>query len=86
MTVLGFHCCGGSSLVATSEGCSVVVVCGLLVEDLLLLQSMGFRCVGSVGAAPGFWNTGSVVVAHGLSCFSACGIFPDQGLTLCLLH
>ena len=39
--------------------------------------------MGSVVAAPGLWST---VTAHGLSCFSACGIFPDQGLNLCLLH
>ena len=29
---------------------------------------------------------GSVVVAHGLSCSAACGIFPDQGSNPCLLH
>ena len=28
----------------------------------------------------------SVVVAHGLSCSVACGIFLDQGSNLCLLH
>ena len=28
----------------------------------------------------------SVVVVHGLSCHEACGIFPDQGQKLCLLH
>ena len=27
-----------------------------------------------------------VVVAHGLSCAAACGIFPDQGLNPCPLH
>ena len=41
---------------------------------------------GSVFVAPGLWSTGSVVVAHGLSCPSACGIFLDQGLNPCLLH
>ena len=30
--------------------------------------------------------TASVVVAHGLSCSTACGIFPDQGSNLCPLH
>ena len=25
-------------------------------------------------------------MAHGLSCSTACGIFLDQGLNLCLLH
>ena len=28
----------------------------------------------------------SVVVAHGLSCSTACGIVPDQGLNPCPLH
>ena len=28
----------------------------------------------------------SIVVAHGLSCSDACGIFPDQGFNPCLLH
>ena len=37
-------------------------------------------------AAPGCWNTGSIVVAHGLGCAKACGIFLDQGSNLCLLH
>ena len=27
-----------------------------------------------------------MVVVHGLSCSTACGIFPNQGLNLCLLH
>ena len=27
-----------------------------------------------------------VVVAHGISCPEACGIFQDQGLNLCPLH
>ena len=54
----------------------------------------GFSCcgaqalgqVGSVLAAPRLQSTGSVVVAHGLHCFVACWIFPDQGLNPCLLH
>ena len=32
------------------------------------------------------WSMGSVVVAYGLSCSTACGIFLDQGLNSCLLH
>ena len=31
-------------------------------------------------------HAGSVAVVHGLSCSAACGIFPDQGSNLCLLH
>ena len=41
---------------------------------LLFWQSTGSR------------RTGSVVVAHGLGCSTACGIFPDQGSNLCPLH
>ena len=47
------------------------------------LQQLGH--LGSVVVAPGL-STGSVIVAHKLSCFMAHGIFPDQGLNLCLLH
>ena len=40
----------------------------------------------SVVAAPGLQSTGSIVVAHGLCCSMACGIFQDQGLNPCVLH
>ena len=56
----------------------------------------GAQALGAwaTGVAPhglsrcGSWilDTGSVVVARGLSCSAACGIFPDQGLNPCLLH
>ena len=52
------------------------------------LQSMGSYRVGhdwsDLTVAAAAWA--SVVVAHGLSCSAACGIFPDQGSNLCLLH
>ena len=47
---------------------------GLSLSRLLLLRSTGSR------------RTGSVIVAHGPSCSTACGIFPDQGSNLCPLH
>ena len=37
-------------------------------------------------SAHGLQSTGSVVVAHGLSCSTACGIFLDQGFNPCPLH
>ena len=40
----------------------------------------------SVVAVCGLQSTGSVVVAHELSCSMACGIFLYQGLNLFLLH
>ena len=42
--------------------------------------------MGTVVAILRLLSTSSVVVAHGLSCSMACGIFPDQGLNPCLLH
>ena len=40
----------------------------------------------SAVAAPGLVSTGSVLVAQGLSCSEACGIFLDQGSNPCPLH
>ena len=64
----------GLSLVAASRGQSSSRCAGLSLSRPLLLQSTGSRC------------TGSVVVAHGLSCSAACGIFPNQGSNPCPLH
>ena len=56
-------------------------------------QALGHA--GFSSAAPGLSSCGSwalehrlnrTVVAHGLSCSEACGIFPDQGLNPCFLH
>ena len=49
------------------------------------------RCAGLSLSWPLLWSTGSrragsVVVAHGLRCSAACGIFPDQGSNQCPLH
>ena len=64
----------GLSLVAASRGHSSSRCAGLSLSRPLLLWSTGSRRVGSV------------VVAHGLSCSAACGIFPDQGPNPCSLH
>ena len=40
--------------------------------------------MGSGVATPRLWSTGSIVAARRLSCSTARGIFPDQGLNLCL--
>ena len=50
----------------------------------------GFSCcraqapVVAARGLKGYWSSGSLVVAHGLSCRIACGIFP--GSKPCLLH
>ena len=64
----------GLSLVAASGGHSSSRCVGLSLSRPLLLQSTGSRCAGSV------------VVAHGPSCSTACGISPDQGSNPCPLH
>ena len=74
------------SLVA-SRGAILCCSAGLLIaRRVLFLRSTGSRRMRSVVVACGLQSTGSVVVAHGLSCSSACGIFPDQGSNPCPLH
>ena len=64
----------GLSLVAASRGHSSLRCVGLSLSWPFLLWSTDPR------------HAGSVVVAHGPSCSTACGIFPDQGLNPCSLH
>ena len=64
----------GLSPVVASGGHSSSRCAGLSLSRPLPLRSTGSRCAGSV------------LVAHGLSCSVACGIFPDQGSNLCSLH
>ena len=40
----------------------------------------------SVVVACGLQSTGLIVEVHRFSCSTSCGIFPNQGLNLCLLH
>ena len=73
---------------------SLVTVCVLLTVAASLVAEHGLQgsrasvavahqlCSCSMQAL----STSSVVMVHGLSCPEACGIFPDQGLNLCLLH
>ena len=64
----------GLSLVVASRGHSSSRCMGLSLSWPLLLRSTSSRCAGSV------------IVAHGLSCSAACGIFPDQGSNPRPLH
>ena len=93
MAVLGLCCCLGFSLVAGNRGYSLVVVQGLPIVVASHVEEHGLQ--GSLASvveaselssyAPELQSIGSIVVANGLSC-STCGIFPDQGSTLCLLR
>ena len=84
----------GLSLVAVSGDYSSLRCAGFSLWWLLLLRSTGSRCMdfSSCGArASGpvtrrLQSAGSAAVAHGRSCSSVCGIFPDQGSNLRPLH
>ena len=67
----------GLSLDVASGSRSLLAVGGLLRAAALLLRSAGSRRAG-------FRSCGSR--ARELSCSRACGIVPDQGSNLCLLH
>ena len=70
------------SLVALSGNYSSLQCKGFLLQWLLLVQSMGSRCTGFGRCS----NAGSVVVARGLMCSTARGIFLDQGSNPHPLH
>ena len=78
MAVLGLCCCtwAFSSCGAWASHCGGFCCCGA--------RALGAQA--SVVVARRLESTGSVVVVHGLSCFVACGFFPDQGLNPCPLH
>ena len=75
LAALGLRCCMQAFSSCGERGLLFVVVHGLLIAVASL-------CCGA--RALGAWA--SVVVACGLSCSTACGIFQDQGLNLCPLH
>ena len=71
------HLLHSLSLVVASGACFL----GAVRELLIVVTCCGARC-----RSQALEDVGSVVVAHGLSCSEACGIFPDQGLNPCALH
>ena len=50
-------------------------------EDYILAAEQGLL-IAAASLVAELW----IVVTHVLSCYMACGIFPDQGLNMCLLH
>ena len=94
LAVLGRHCCSWAFSSCGKWGLLFFVVRRLLtaVASLVVeqrLQACGLQQlwhVGSVVVACNLQSTGSVVVAHGLSCSTACWIFSDQGLNPCPSH
>ena len=60
----------------------------VVVRELLI--AVASRCRAWALEHTGFSSCGTwapeTVVAHGLSCSAACGVFPDQGSNPCPLH
>ena len=73
-------------LVAASSGYSLVVHRFLIAVTSVVAEHRLQGAQASVAVASGFSSTSSVAGVHGFSCPTACGIVPDQGLNLFLLH
>ena len=84
-----FDYCGSLLLLGFFSSWSereLLFIVGSSLQWLLLLQRWALGLKGSVAVVPGLLNTGSVVVAHRLSCSMASGIFPNEESNLGLLH
>ena len=86
LALLGLCCCTDFSLVVLSGGCSQVVVFRLLIVVASLVVELRLSVLrfsnpntkDSKAVAPRLQTTGSIVVAHGLSCSKACGILQTR--------
>ena len=62
-----------------SRGLLFIAVLSLLIAVVSLVEHRLYCTHTSVAGAPRLWSERSPVVALGLSCSKACGIFPHQG-------
>ena len=90
LALLSHGCCADFSLVAANRGycdaqashCGGFPCC-----RAQALGCLGFSSCGAWGQQQGLLQSkGAIVVSHGLSCSATCGIFLDQGLSLCFLQ
>ena len=84
LAVLDLCCCAGFSLAVVHR--LLFVVAALVKHRLWAHRRQELHHVGSVVMAPRLSTTGSVLVARGISCPKACGIFLVQGWNPRLLH
>ena len=81
--MLGLYCCSGFFSSCREWGllssCDIQAYCG----GFSCCRAEALGCVSTVVAALGSIDS---IVVQGLSCSATCGIFPDQGSNLCLLH
>ena len=86
LAILHLHCCVWAFSSCLEHGCSG---CGAQASHgggFSCCRAQALGCGPFVVAAHGLESTGSVVMAQGLSCSMASGIFLDQGLNPCLSH
>ena len=87
LALLGLCFCAGFYLAAGSRSYSIIAVHRLLTAVTSLVAAHGLwgtRALTPVVSR--LQSTGSVVVVHGLSCSTTCGVFMAQGYNPCLLH
>ena len=90
LAALGLHCCTQAFSSCSEQGLLFIAVRRLLIEVASLVVEHGLQAcglqqlwhMGSAVVARGLQSAGSEIMAHGLSCSAACGIFLDQGLNL----
>ena len=89
LAALGLHCCVWHFSSFSEQELLFVVMCRLLIVVASLVAEHGalqLWHMGLVVVTCGLQSLGSVVIAHGLSCSSTCGIFLDQESNPCPLH
>ena len=82
LAVLGLRCCARAFTGCGEQGLLFVQVHRLLIAVASLVAEHGLQAC----RLQQLWHVDSVVVARGLSCSSAHGIFLDQGSNPCPLH
>ena len=91
LAALGLRCCAWAFSSCCKWGLLFIAVHRLLMSVTSTVAAQALGCQGfSSHSSWAQWlqlpGSRAVVVAHGLSCSMSCGIFPDQGLNLRLLH
>ena len=82
LAVLGLHCCVWALSSCSEQGPLLAAVHRPLIAVASPAVEHGLQACGSQQSC----HVGSAVVAHGPSCSTACGIFPDQRSNLCPLN
>ena len=86
LVALGLPCCVPAFSSCGKRGRLFVALCGFLTAVASRCRARALGLEASVAAARTLESVASAVLAQGISCSVACGIFPDQGLNPCPLQ